>query len=276
MPTHTFPLTGPIDLDVRVDRGSITITARDDLDTASVRLEADGADTAGDSGDDAAQLLRETEVGLRGSTLVVAAPREGVLRRGHRPGLHVHVEVPTSTPVRATSASAALAIDGRVGDTRVDAASGSTEIDEVGGNLRLRCASGSVRAARVDGSAQVRAGSGDVDLGPVGGDLDADSGSGDLQVAAVQGRVHARCGSGETRLGEVHGDVDAVGGSGAVEIGVPADVSAHLDVRTGSGRLRSELPVDDEPVTGRATITVRARTGSGDVRLFRAAQAPVV
>lgn len=268
MTNQTFPLTGPIDLDVRVEAGSVTVTAHDDLDTASVRLASD------DTGEAGAQLLRETEVGLHGSTLRISSPHGNSfagLRGGHRPGLHVQVDVPASTPVRITSASASVVVDGRIGDARVDVASGSTDLDEVAGNLRLRCASGDVRAARISGSAQVRAGSGGVDLGQVGGDLDADCGSGYLQVTAVQGRAHTRCGSGGARLGEVHGDVDAVGGSGSVEIGLPADVSAHLDVRTGSGRLHSDLPVEDDAVDGRQTITVRARTGSGDVRLFRAA-----
>ena len=40
---------------------------------------------------------------------------------------------------------------------------------------------------------------------------------------------------------------------------------------TGSGRVNSELPITDAPAATGDPITVRARTGSGDVRLFRAA-----
>jgi len=62
-----------------------------------------------------------------------------------------------------------------------------------------------------------------------------------------------------------------VSGSGGLEIGLPTGVSAKLDVHTGSGRVRSDLPIEDAPREAKSKITVRARTGSGDVRLFRAA-----
>ena len=49
---------------------------------------------------------------------------------------------------------------------------------------------------------------------------------------------------------------------------------AELDVRSGSGRARSELPVlanpEDEPVSAR----VRTRTGSGDVVVHAAHAGP--
>jgi hypothetical protein len=35
--------------------------------------------------------------------------------------------------------------------------------------------------------------------------------------------------------------------------------------------VRSELPIEDHPTPAKHTITVRARTGNGDVQLFRAA-----
>jgi hypothetical protein len=84
--------------------------------------------------------------------------------------------------------------------------------------------------------------------------------------------VRARSGSGSARLAEVHGDVDVASGAGEVEIGLPAGLNAQLDLHSGSGQVRSELPVDDRPGEGKSKpIRLRARTGSGDVRLFRAA-----
>ena len=56
-----------------------------------------------------------------------------------------------------------------------------------------------------------------------------------------------------------------------MSIGLPSGVTARLDVMTGAGQVRSELPVTDQPAERSGAITVRARTGNGDVRLFRAA-----
>ena len=69
----------------------------------------------------------------------------------------------------------------------------------------------------------------------------------------------------------MYGDVDLASGSGAVSIGLPGGVTARLDVTTGSGNVRTDLPIADAAEVVRGAITVRARTGSGDVRLFRAA-----
>jgi hypothetical protein len=42
-------------------------------------------------------------------------------------------------------------------------------------------------------------------------------------------------------------------------------------VTTGSGEVLSELSIDDAPRDKARAISVRARTGSGDVKLIRAA-----
>jgi DUF4097 and DUF4098 domain-containing protein YvlB len=144
-------------------------------------------------------------------------------------------------------------------------------VREVDGDLRLRFGSGTAKAVRVGGSVQLRSGSGDAQLGEVHGDLNCGCGSGDLQVRVAHGSVRSRCGSGNARLSEVYGDVDVVSGSGGLEIGLPTGVSAKLDVHTGSGRVHSDLPIEDAPREAKSKITVKARTGSGDVRLFRAA-----
>ena len=97
----------------------------------------------------------------------------------------------------------------------------------------------------------------------------AGCGSGDLQARVVQGAVHGRCGSGTITLGEVHGDVDVASGSGDLTIGLPAGRSVRLDVQTGAGRVDSELPIDDQPRSPKDALTLRARTGVGNVRLVR-------
>jgi hypothetical protein len=94
-------------------------------------------------------------------------------------------------------------------------------------------------------------------------------GSGNLAVSSCRGTVRARAGSGDARVGAAWGDVDFTAGSGQVSVGLPEGVSARLDVTSGSGRVHSELPIEDQAASSKA-ITIRARTGSGDIRLFRA------
>lgn len=265
----SFPISGPIGLHVRIARGAITVETADDLTEAAVHIETDKH---------GAELLAETLVELRGSTLVVHAPRQGGifdlplfggLRTGR--GLDVKITVPSGSDVKIATLDAPIRILGRVGDADLAFASGEAAVRDVDGDLRLRFGSGSARAVRVNGSVQLRSGSGNAQLGEVHGNVSSGCGSGDLQVRKVHGSVRSRCGSGTARLNEVYGDVDVVSGSGGLEIGLPTGVSAKLDVHTGSGRVRSDLPIEDAPREAKSKITVRARTGSGDVRLFRAA-----
>jgi hypothetical protein len=265
----SFPLAVPITLQVRIAHGAVTVETADDLTVATVHIETDkhGAD-----------LLAETEVELRGSTLAIVAPRQGgifdmPLFGGKRTGrgLDVRVVVPTGSDVKIATFTAPIRIPGRVGDADLAFGSGEAAVREVGGDLRLRFGSGNAKAVEVKGSVQVRSGSGDASLGEVHGDLNCGCGSGDLQVRRVHGTVRSRCGSGNARLDAVHGDVDLVSGSGGLEIGLPSGVSARLEVHTGSGKVRSDLPIEENPRDSGTKITVKARTGSGDVRLFRAA-----
>ncbi len=267
MPTQNIPLDGPINLLVRIGYGSVTIETGDDLREASVRLEA---------GEDAVDQLKQISVEMCGPTLQIVAPRQGGifdLGPAHRAraGVDVHVLVPTGTAVKVTTVTAPITIDGRVGGADVAFGSGAASVGEVDGDLRLRFGSGTAKATRVGGSVEIRSGSGDCEFGEIGGELRAGCGSGDLHARVVHGAVRSRCGSGAARLAEVHGDVDFASGSGGLELGIPTGVIARVDLRTGGGQVRSELPIDAEPRSTKGSIMVRARTGNGDVRVFRAA-----
>jgi hypothetical protein len=267
----SFPLTGPLRLEIRIAHGAVTVETADDLTEASVHIETDKH---------GAELLSQTAVEMRGSTLAVVAPRQGGIfdlaifggRRTGR-GLDVKVVVPSGSDVKIATFTAPIRIPGRVGDADLAFGASEAAVRDVDGDLRLRFGSGTAKAVQVKGSVQLRSGSGDAQLGEVHGDLNCGCGSGNLQVRRVHGAVRSKCGSGNARLDAVHGDVDVVSGSGVLEIGLPSGVSARLDVHTGSGKVQSDLPIEEAPREATSKITVRARTGSGDVRLFRAAAA---
>lgn len=268
MSEKTFPLTGPINLIVRLGHGSVTVTARDDLDEALVRLTPR---------DKSSQVVDRIAVEMNGPTLAVVAPRQGGLSdllggwQRDRDAVDAEIEVPSGTAMKLTTASAPIVVTGRSGGADVTTGSADVALDTVDGDLRLRVGSAHSRVAAVTGDVVVRSGSGDVSLGDVGGSIQSGFGSGDLAVEIARGAVRSRAGSGDAHIGSAHGDVDVTAGSGKVSVGLPSGVSARLDVTSGSGRVRSDLPIEDGPAAGGTPITVRARTGSGDVRLFRAA-----
>lgn len=267
MTTQTLPLTGPINLEVRLSHGSVVIDAVDGATEAVVEVDAKDKD-----------LLERLVVELDGPTLLVRSPRQGGVfdlpffgRRG-QDRADIRIQVPSGTAIHVLTFTAAVTVHGRCGSADIAFGSADVSLEQVDGDLRLRFGNGRARALQVSGSVETRSGNGSTDLGDVHGAISAGSGSGALDVKIAHDSVRLRAGSGSVRIGAAHGDVDIVSGSGSVKIGVPAGVTARLDLTTGSGNIQSDLPVEDAPRSTTAKpITLRARTGSGRVRLFRAA-----
>jgi hypothetical protein len=271
MREYTFPLSGPINLMVRLGHGSVTVTARDGLDQAHVRLTPRDGDSS---------VVDRITVEQRGAVLAVVAPRQGGLSdllggwRRDRDAVDAEIEVPTRTAMKITTASADIRIIGQSGGADLATGSAGIEVESVSGDLRVRSGSATTHVGAVTGDVVARAGSGSVSLGEVGGSVQSGFGSGDLAVETAHGNVSSRAGSGDAHIGCAFGDVEFTAGSGKVSVGLPEGVSARLDVTSGSGRVRSELPIEDGPRSdNKKSITVRARTGSGDIHLFRADQA---
>jgi hypothetical protein len=278
MTTHTFPISGKISLSARLGFGSLTVQASDGVTeaTATVTPRADGGDVA-----------ERTAVELRGRTLTIRSPkpRGSVFdlpalagRFTERDAVDIEVTVPSGTNLKISSFGTDVIVHGVVGSTDISGGSASTTLEDVDGDLRLRFGAGPVRTGRVRGTVVIKAGSADAEVLEAGGRLVMVGASGNLQVGTARGPVWMRAGTGSATVGCAFADVDLVSGSGGLSVGLPAGQSAQLDVTTGGGQLRSELPV--EPTRPSATttttttttkpITIKARTGSGDIHLYRA------
>lgn len=242
MTTWDFPATDPIDLRVDIPAGNITVTALA-TGTATVTVVPCAAGRRGE------EFLADTRVEFDGGALSVIAPD----RRGYHRGasLDVAVEVPSGSAAELVTASAEVRCSGELR------------------SLAIRTASGDVAAERVSGPVQVHSASGDVRLDEVG-DLRAETASGDVEVGTAAGDVSVRTASGDVNVGSVAaGRTDITSASGDVHVDVAAGIGVYLDLSTLSGSATSDLEAaaDDHD----ATVTLRCRTISGDVRVGRAA-----
>jgi len=248
-----FSCDGPIDVWAELDSGRLDITLEEGRkggeDTAphglTVRIRPDPTnqpawsvriggllswlgERAGTTplGELAAEAVRRTVIDLTGQRLTVRTPREYPLRTVP---LVIQVNAPSGSSISARSGSADVTVTGVAAS--VNAATGS----------------GQVRAQHCTGAAEVRTGSGDVRLGTVLGHVRARTGSGDLTVVDA-----------------CAGGLELTTGSGQLRVGIHPGVRAELDVSSGSGHARSDLPVSGAPAEGNVALRVRARTGSGD------------
>jgi beta-lactamase regulating signal transducer with metallopeptidase domain len=163
--------------------------------------------------------------------------------------------------------------------TLLEANSGSGDIvDEgVGQNAKLETGSGDIEARGLQGPFVVKTGSGNITAEQVGqGDVKAETGSGDIEVKGIHGSFRAQTGSGNIKAtGTPSAAWTLETGSGDIELWA-GSTPLTLDVSTGSGSLTTDREMlvqgslDRHHIKGNLNgggPTVRAQTGSGDIRL---------
>ena len=164
-------------------------------------------------------------------------------------------------------------------DSILNAGSGSGDIqdDGVGENAKLSTGSGTIHATGLRGGFNVNTGSGDIYAEQSGeGDVRAQTGSGTIELKDLHGGLRAGTGSGDIKVsGAATADWKLETGSGSIELW-PGSNGLTLDASTGSGSIHTdgEMTVqgsfDKHHITGKihgGGPTVRAETGSGDIRI---------
>jgi Putative adhesin len=243
MTTWEFPTSDPVDLQVRIPAGDVTVTAVP-AQVATVRLEPSGRASKGE------RLLAAMRVEFDQGTLSVIAPeRSGLLGSG---SIDAVVELPEGSSCLVHTASADVSCTGDL--SAVD----------------LTTASGDVSVERVSGLARIVTASGDVNLGAAA-EVEASTASGDLTIERADGDVSARTASGDVEIAAASGKrVDIKATSGDISVAVAPGIGVYLDLSTLSGTVSSELEPSGE--SGSADMTLQGRTISGDVQVRRAAR----
>ena len=97
-------------------------------------------------------------------------------------------------------------------------------------------------------------------------------GGGGIVVLLLLGQqaLQANSGSGDISVSATSGPVDLRSASGSLTIGIADNLPAWLDLNSVSGDIRIGLESTVQPEPGEPYITVRARTASGDIAIYRA------
>jgi Toastrack DUF4097 len=259
-----FTTTGPIDVDVRVRSGDVTITAVDQFAAVVTVHPQDGSDAS-------RVAAEQTTVTYTDGRLHVETPRTTGWLGAWRGRVRVSLSVPRESLVTANLGSADLRAEGRLGGAWVDTGSGDVSIAETSGDVNADSGSGDLRVGRVAGNLRLHTASGDVFAEDVSGELTVESASGDVTIGAARGVARIHTASGDIRVDAARGgEVNIDAASGDVSVGVPTGTSVWLDLVSVSGSTRSELQPSGEPEGGPA-LTLRVQTMSGDIRVRRTA-----
>ena len=237
--------------------GSITVTpgARQDVVEASIE------------GSDDAFLEEQIQIRQDRDWLRISCPQQFF----RHTKADLRLDVPDGLDYVIKTGSADISISAAIGRSKIVSGSGNIT---VGNAMDLDCSAGSgnISVARMDGNgSRVRTGSGDVSVGEVNGPITAKSGSGAVLVKSLRGAtLQANSGSGDISVAATSGSVDLRSASGSLTVGIADDLPAWLDLSSVSGDIRIGLESTNQPEPGEPYITLRARTASGDISIYRA------
>jgi DUF4097 and DUF4098 domain-containing protein YvlB len=263
---YEFPHDGPIEASVRIGSGDLTVIA-EPTSTVSVLV------AAGDGSDASRNAAAHTTVDFSGGSLRVETPDSGggwLFRRSGQ--LRIQIRVPLDSHLRASTGSADVRLDGRLGNAELNTGSGDTYVAATSGDLTVKTGSGDLRAETIGGELRVNSGSGDVTVRSATGPVMIVTASGDVEIDDPRTSVTAQTASGDVRLRAVRsGDIRANTASGDVTVGVPIGTRVWLDLNTVSGSTRSNLDMSTTPIEGGTQVSLRLQTVSGDIAVSRVA-----
>lgn len=255
-----FTTDGPLDASVRIGSGQVV-----------VRRAADGAASADVRPLDAThepsiRLAASAQVHLEGDQLFVAVPEHG--RTFRRAEVLVELQLPACSQLLVKAGAATITSRDELSSLEAKIGAGKVDVDDVGDLV--------VKAGQVEvvvGSARtvvVSTGQGSLHADSVG-DAAFKSGHGQVELGRTAGRVLVKGGMVDLTIRSAGaGEVAFTGGAGSARVGVVPGTTVHLDLTSGSGDVRCELPFESSAPTGGAALDLRLRTGSGDLLVMSA------
>jgi hypothetical protein len=216
-------------------------------------------------GDD--QLLDDVSIRQEADQLRIVFPPQ-VLRVAPA---HLRLGVPPRLSYAIRAGSALISITAEIERAKISSGSGDVSVGEAG-ELDCTTGSGSIAVARLAGqAARLSTGSGDIRVAEARCPLSAKSGSGDILVRSLHSaELSASSGSGDISVPSTSGSVDLRSASGSLTVGVADDLPVWLDLHSVTGAIRIALQASPEPESGEPFVSVRARTATGEIAVYRA------
>jgi Putative adhesin len=271
---HVFETPGSVSLQVKLPSGRVLVTTADEPRT-TVEVVA-----VGRRGQDAIDEIEVTLDERLGRYVVKVEQKDrfrwGPIQITWGGDFECRIVCPPGTDLDFSGGSTDLRADGELGEVSVRTASGDIRLESVRKDLQVKTASGDISVDTIAWQASLVTVSGDLGVERVDAPLTARAVSGDVTIGSVAGPLGLATTSGDVDLKSVvGGDVRVQTVSGDVRIGVARGTRTWIDAASVSGRLESELGLDQEPTAEAddAVVPLHVKTVSGDVSIVRAAAA---
>jgi DUF4097 and DUF4098 domain-containing protein YvlB len=256
MTARTFDAIGVRAIVVdQLGRGSLTLQASPREDLVEGTVSADE------------ELLEQTTIRHEADTLRIWFPDKLFRTQS----AHIRIGVPAGVALTVRTGSADVSASVPLGRTRITTGSGEISLTEAT-DLDVTTGSGSVSVGTLTGSgSRLTSGSGDIVVGHARCPITAKSGSGDLLIRSLRSaELRASAGSGDIAVPSTTGSVDLRTASGSLTVGIAEHLTAWLDLSSTSGAVRVAMDACNAPTDGEPYVSVRARTASGEIAVYRA------
>jgi DUF4097 and DUF4098 domain-containing protein YvlB len=249
------------------DYSGIKQVVVDNLGDGSIMVEAgveadavEGSIEAGDS------LLADVQIRQARDSLRISLP-QGIWR-GSTVDLRLRVPEDLTFVIKTGAADVSFAV--AIARSKIVTGSGDISIGRAA-DLDCSTGSGNVHVSELVGrGARLSTGSGHLSIGAASCPVSAKSGSGHIDITSLnRADLQAGSGSGEVVVTSTTGSVDIRSASGEVSVGVADRLATWLDLSSVSGRVAIGMEAIKQPEPGEPYISVRARTASGDIGVFR-------
>jgi len=272
----TFETPGSVSLQIKLPSGRVVVTTADEPRTTVEVV------SLGRRGQDAIDDIEITMDERSGRHFIRVEQRDrfrwGPIQITWGGDIECRISCPPGTDLDLSGASTDVRVDGELGDVSARTASGDIRVQRVGGPLQVKTASGDVFVGVVGGQGSIATVSGDVGVERLDAPLTARAVSGDITVGSVASELGISTTSGDVDLKTVlDGDVRVQTVSGDVRVGIARGTRVWVDAASVSGRLESELGLDDQETAAddadSAVVPLHVKTVSGDVSVVRSAAA---
>ncbi|WP_147264106.1 DUF4097 family beta strand repeat-containing protein [Desertihabitans brevis] len=215
-------------------------------------------------------VVEQIAVTTSGDTLVVEQPAPSgwspseLLQR-----VTLSLEVPDGSRLRSTTGAAELSSQVGLEAASVQTGAGEVRLARVG-ELVLHAGAADVAVEELTGPGRITTGAGAVRLGRVTGSLSARTGAGDVEVDRLEAPLQAHTAAGSLTVRATTASVEARTAVGTITVGVADEIPTLVDLHSGLGRVRVELPPTEPPAADDRWLRVHARSATGDILLHRA------
>jgi hypothetical protein len=273
---HEFETPGSVSLQIKLPSGRVLVTTADEPRT-TVEVVA-----VGRRGQDAVDEIEVTMEERLGRYVVKVEQKDrfrwGPIQITWGGDFECRITCPPGSDLDLSGGSTDIRADGELGEVSIRTASGDIKLESVLRELQVKSASGDIDVATVVAQASLVTVSGDVQLGRADAPVTARSVSGDVLVGGSSGVVGISTTSGDVDVKAVSsGEMRVQTVSGDVRVGVARGTRTWIDAASVSGRLESELGLEDkEPASGDdvgEVVPLHVKTVSGDVSVVRATAA---